>query len=179
MKHSTEPPANWLYLGKLGKTFGLKGGLYFYAAGEAEAAALFALQEAGRQLFIVGLGKRQLKEVQARAKGHILFFAGVQHIDYARPLVNAGVYADPAHLPEDDDIFYVDALLELPVFRDGQTFGSIVEIIEAGQQDILVIQHEEQKYMIPLQADYVSLAEDGVHIDDAPAGLFELQNALD
>lgn len=173
--NTNTPPENWLYLGKLGKTFALKGGLYFYAAGEAEGEALYSLQAAQQQVFISGLGKRQLKEVQARAKGHILFLAGVQHIDYARPLVNASIYANPDYLPRDDSLFYLDELIDLPVFRDGQAFGVVIEVIEASQQDVLVIQVAEHTHMLPLQADYVTVDEAAVYIDDAPEGLFETQ----
>ena len=78
-----------------------------------------------------------------------------------------------SNLPEPEAGFYLELLLELPVYLDGEPFGEVVDVISAGFQDLLAILHEGEEYLVPLQADYVQIGEEGVSIKDAPEGLLE------
>jgi len=169
-----EPPANTLHIGTLGKTFGLKGGLHFYGLGAAEDAALSQL---GR-VFVPTIGERKVLEVKAKGNKQVLFLARVEHIDIARKLVNQPVYAYADDLPTAAEGVYTDALLGLHVVVDGEPLGEVIEVQTASSQDLLIIANAAgAEYMLPLQADYVSLAdlEDGIiRVIDPPEGLFNL-----
>ncbi|MCA9838947.1 MAG: 16S rRNA processing protein RimM [Trueperaceae bacterium] len=167
-----ENPDNLLQLGKLGKTFQLAGGLRFYPLGDAEAEAIFSLPF----IYLGGFGKTEIREVKEQGKDIILYLTAALTVEKARALVNCDVYAPADLLPETDD-FYLDDLIGLAVFLEGQRIGEIESVLEAGMQDILTISGDSGDFMVPLQAPYVSLEEDGLYLNDLPEGLLDLNDA--
>ena len=168
---NTTLPEDAVLLGQFGKTFQLEGGLRFYGLGSAERGAIRTLEE----VFVEGLGKRAVKRVRVVGEQLIMYLEGVHTVEAAKSLVNRALYAPPDALPspEEGDV-YIDLLIGLPVSVDGEDFGEVVEFVEAGGQDLLVIERDSEEILVPLQADYVHLSEEGVAILDAPEGLFEL-----
>ena len=166
---ATEPPEDAILLGTLGKTFQLAGGLRFYGLGQAESDAVYKLE----RVFIPTLGERRLTQARRVGDQTVLYLSGVTKIEQAKPLVNEEVYARAEDLPEPEEGFYVEQLLELPVQVDGEPFGEVVDVISAGFQDLLAILHNNDEYLVPLQADYVQIGEEGVEIENAPEGLLE------
>jgi 16S rRNA processing protein RimM len=168
-----EPPEDSLHIGRLGKTFGLKGGLHFYGLSPAEDALITSLPK----VFVVSLGCRQVLKTQPKGKRTVVFLERVEHIKYASPLVNQDVYAYLEDIPEDDATHYTDALLGLATYLDGELLGEVVEVLAAGSQDLLVIATAEgDEHMLPRQADYVDVTADGVYVSNPPEGLFELDS---
>ncbi len=168
---NTTPPEEAVLIGQFGKTFQLEGGLRFYGLGSAEKQAVHALKE----VFVEGLGTRALKRVRLVGEQTILYLEGVLTIEAARTLVNRAVYASPDALPQPEEgEVYIDLLIGLPVMVDGRDFGEVMDFVEAGGQDLLVIEHDNEEILVPLQADYVHLSEEGVAIVNAPDGLFDL-----
>ncbi|MEM7735109.1 MAG: hypothetical protein AAF267_04905 [Deinococcota bacterium] len=166
-----EPPEDSLHIGRLGKTFGLKGGLHFYGLSPAEDALIATLPK----VFVVSLGCRQVLKTHPKGKRTVVFLERVEHIKYAAPLVNQDVYAYLEDIPEDDATHYTNALLGLTTYLDGELLGEVVEVLAAGGQDLLVIATSEGiEHMLPLQADYVEIDAEGVHINNPPEGLLEL-----
>ncbi len=165
-------PEDYVLLGTLGRTFQLEGGLRFYALGDAEAAAIREL----KRVFIENFGERAVARVRPVGSQLVIYFVGSSDPQGAQPLVNADVYAAKNALPETPK-HYLDLLLDLPVFVDGEPFGEVAQVIPAGSeigQDVLVVETGEREVLVPLQADYVTLTETGVTITDPPAGLLEL-----
>jgi 16S rRNA processing protein RimM len=168
-----EPPEDSLHIGRLGKTFGLKGGLHFYGLSPAEDALIASLPK----VFVVNLGCRQVLKTQPKGKRTVVFLERVENIKYATPLVNQDVYAYLEDIPEDDATHYTDALLGLATYLDGELLGEVVEVLAAGSQDLLVIATAEgDEHMLPRQADYVDVTADGVYVSNPPEGLFELDS---
>jgi 16S rRNA processing protein RimM len=171
-----EPPENSLHIGTLGKTFGLKGGLHFYGLGPVEDAAITQLA----RVFVPAVGERKLLSVKAKGNKQVLFLARVEHIDSARKLVNQPVYAYLTDLPEPAAGAYTDALIGLDVVVDGESLGKVIEVQQASSQDLLIISNPDGgQYMLPLQADYVSLddlAEGIIRVTNPPEGLFSLND---
>ncbi len=163
---------NLLQLGKLGKTFQLAGGLRFYPLGQAEAEAIFSLP----YIYIEGLGKSEIRDVKEQGSDIILFLTSALSIEKAKTLVNRLVYAPTELLPE-TEAFYLDDLIGLDVYLEGKKIGEIESIVEAGMQDILTIETPSGTFMVPLQAPYVDLAEDGLYLSDLPDGLIDLNNS--
>ncbi len=165
-----EAPEGFIYLGKFGRTFGLKGGLRFYPVGETEANIIAEIED----VFITSLGMRKLKFVNQKGPHLLIFIAGIKHLDYSKPIINQKLYAKEEDLPEVENSFYVDKLIGSPVFLNGEAFGEVKEAIDASGQELLVIATEEKDHMVPLGAGYVAFKEDGVYIVDPPEGLFDL-----
>lgn len=161
------PPEGFILIGHLGKTFQLQGGLRFYGLGEAEAEAISAVSEV-----FVGQELLQIERARPVGKHLILYLAGVADVETAERLVNREVYARLTDLPEGGQA-YVETLLGLPVYVDGEPFGEVAKV-QRGAQDLLAVTYQGEKYLLPLGADYVSLEEDAVRVKDAPEGLFEL-----
>ena len=162
-----------MQLGTLGKTFQLKGGLRFYALGDAEAEAILSADN----VFIEGVGASDVREAKELGQGIIVYLTAALSVEKAKTLVNRAVYAAPDALPEpeDDTIYiYIDALIEQPVFLDGEPFGEVLEVLDADMQDVLKIRAGTLEVMVPLQAPYVEITDDGVYLRDVPQGLLEL-----
>ena len=163
------PPEGYLELGKLGKTFKLNGGIRFYPLGEAEAQAIFELKE----VFVEGYGQLTLRSVKAH-QDIILNFSQYLSLEAVKPLVNQTVYAPKDVLPEDG--IYIDALIDIPVYLDGEPFGRVSEITPSAMQDILKIDTDTNQYLIPLQAPYVTPKENGIYLNNLPEGLLDLNS---
>lgn len=169
------PPPQYHYLGKLGRAYQLAGGVRFYPVGPVEAEALAALDE----VFVEGLGPSKLREVRVHAGVPVLYLARVRTRDQARAVANAGVYADPELLPEpDEDAFYVDDLLGLPVAlarEDGapEPLGEVADVLSTAGHDVLVVRGPRGEHLIPLDAPYVEIDDEGVRVVDPPEGLVD------
>jgi 16S rRNA processing protein RimM len=157
-------------LGVLGKAFQLAGGLRFYPAGEAEAEALLGL----REVVLEGVGPVSVRDVREVGGGLILYLTRALTREAARGLVNRRVYGPASALPApaEDDIL-VDELPGLPVLLDGQPYGEVADVLEAGAQDILIVRHAGREVMVPLQAPYVVVTDEDVRLEDVPAGLLD------
>lgn len=161
------PPEGYTELGKLGKTFQLSGGVRFYPLGEAEAEAIFGLQ----QVFLSEVGLSDIRQARDVGGTIILYFARALTVEAAKLLVNQVVYAPEGAIPREDDTLYVDELIGLSVFLEGAPIGEVTDIIDANLQDVLLVQTESGEVMVPLQAPYVEVTEDGVYLSDVPEGL--------
>lgn len=157
-------------IGRIGKSYGMDGGLKF--RGEA---LVFNLEK----VYLEGLGCWAIEAVEENNNEIVLYLSGVQNQQQALRLAGLRVYIDQDDLPvlEEGEYYYFE-LIGRPVFVDGQPFGEVVEV-EDGVQDLLIIKArgsslraQSKTYMIPLQAPYVRIGADGIHIEAIP-GLFE------
>lgn len=165
-----------MFLGRLGKTFGLEGLLYFRSVGAAESEALLELDE----VFVEGLGTTVIREVKPHGGSLLISFSGVRRVENARPLVNAQVYADPYTLPAPSEGgHYVDALRGLPVLVDGRPFGTVADLTGVTGAELLLVERPEGgASMLPLRAPYVQVAQQAVLVDDPPPGLIDPDEQL-
>jgi len=170
MPEHLNPPTDFVRLGKLGKTFQLEGGLRVYPEGDAEATALLSVA----QVFIGGMGLSEVRQVREVGSRIVLYLTRALSVEAAKALVNREVYAHPDSLPEPEEgEIYVSDLLDQPVFVAGSVYGEIVDVVAAGMQDLLVISRHGEEIMVPLQAPYVEVTDDGVYLENAPEGLLE------
>lgn len=164
-------PDSYIQLGTLGKTFQLKGGLHFYPLGEAEAQAMFSV----KQVWIDGVGTAELRGAKEMGSKIIVYLTRALTPEAARPLVNRDVYAAPDALPKRDaDEIYIDELIGQAVFLNGDPYARVLDVIDADMQDILKIEAGSSIIMIPLQAPYVDVTDDGVYLANVPEGLLDL-----
>lgn len=160
-------PEGYIQIGTLGKSFKLEGGLRFYGLGQAEQAAIVEL----KQVLVPPLGVVTLKRVEAMSRQTVIYLAGVLNVEAAKQLVNQPIYALRADLPG-EGYGYTDLLIGRPVLLDGQPFGAVRDLLEAGGQRLLVVDAEGGEYLVPLAADYVTVG-DVIDISNPPEGLFE------
>lgn len=153
-------------LGVLGKTFQLAGGLRFYPHGEAEAEALLGLGE----VVLEGVGPCRVREVREVGGGIVLYLSRALSREAAQALVNCRVLAPAEVLPEAEDD--LGALVGLPVLLEGEPYGEVEDVLEAGLNDLLLLRRPDGgEALVPLRAPYVALDEDAVRLSDVPEGL--------
>lgn len=153
-------------IGRLGKPHALAGGLKYRS--EAPEALL------GRgRVYLEGLGWRAVERLEEISGELIVYFTGVDDRNAAEQLSGRDVYVEAESLPEAEDGWYYFQLIGLPVFLDGEPAGEVVDVFDAGAQDVLVVERGPRRYMIPLQAPYVEIAGGEVHLKEPPEGLLE------
>lgn len=166
-------PDNYIQLGRLGKTFQLQGGLRFYGLGEAEEEALLSL----KRVFLRGVGETDIRDVRELGGGVVVYLTKALTVEAAKLLTNLEVYAPKDALPEpDDDNLYLDEVVGQNVWLNGEPFGTVKEIQEAGLQDLLLIKTKKGEVVLPFPAPYVRIEEDGVWLENVPEGLLDLNN---
>jgi 16S rRNA processing protein RimM len=152
-------------IGRIGKPYGMEGGVKF--RGEA---VVFDLEK----VYLDGLGYRIVEEVQELNQEVVLYLSGVKNRTEAERIAALEVWAEKSDLPAlAQGEYYYFELIGQAVFVDGKPFGSVVDI-EDGVQERLVIQasgeslRAQRRFMVPLQAPYVSLQKDGIYIEPIP-----------
>ena len=173
--HATPPPG-YRYLGTLGRTFQLSGGLRLYPAGAQEAEALASVDA----VFVEGLGESRVRELRPHGGHLIVYLVRVRTREQAQRLVNAPVYADPASLPTPpEDLPYLDTLIGASVVRvsleglEEKWLGEVAEVLSGSGQDLLVVESPRGRVLLPWQAPYVRVDGDRVEVVDPPEGLLE------
>lgn len=168
---SRESAIKRIEIGRLGKPYGLEGDLKF--RGEPVIEGL-------ERVYLEGYGYRAIEELYYLNQEMVLRLAGVEDRAAAERLAGVSVLADQADLPElEEGEHYYFELIGQPVLVDGQPFGQVADIEDAGAQDLLVIKQsgsslraQSKTHLVPLQAPYVKIEADGIHIEPIP-GLFD------
>ena len=157
-------------IGRFGAPYALKGGLRF--RGEPVVLHL-------ERVYVEGHGWRAMEDLYRVGEELVVHLAGVTDRTLAEALVGLRVYAEVADLPPlEEGRYYYFALIGLPVYVEGRQVGEVVDILDAGAQDVLIIRgvgerlRDRAERLVPLQAPYVRVEEGGIHVDPIP-GLFD------
>lgn len=134
--------------------FGVAGGVKLFVIGDP--GALLSLP----RLYVEGRGWLRLRGAELHGPGLTVAFVGVEGREGAERLRGAAVFAEEGELPPlPDDEFYYHELRGLPVRSPaGDTIGEVVDVQDAGAQDLLVVKHALGSSLVPLQAPYVQIA---------------------
>ncbi len=157
-------------IGRLGAPYALGGGVRF--RGEEVIAHL-------SRVYVEGQGWRAVEGLRRVGKDLILHLAGVKTRDLAEALVGLRVYALAEDLPPlEEGRYYYFALLGLPVFIGERQVGEVVDILDTGAQDLLVVRgvgerlRDRATRLLPLQAPYVRVEEGRILVEPIP-GLWD------
>ena len=99
-------------------------------------------------------------------------------LEEAKRLVNSAAFL-PMHMlpePEEDKGFYDKAIDGYTAFYNGQSFGSIVEIIEQSAQNLFLIESDEVQHLIPVVEPFIQRIDHkkkSIYFD-LPEGLLDL-----
>ncbi|THF69639.1 16S rRNA processing protein RimM [Deinococcus sp. Arct2-2] len=168
-------PADTTRLGYFLGPHGVQGGIKLYVLGDA--GQILSLP----RVYVEGRGWLRVRRADPLAPGVALQLAGITDREGAQPLRGANVYAADADLPGlEAGSFYYHDLRGLPLLdAAGTVLGKVSDVIDAGPQDLLVVQHGGKESLLPLQAPYVDVQTEAgrpvrvVLTDDAPAGLLD------
>lgn len=137
---------DWIPIGKLARTHGLKGELKFYPHDPEVIGAL-----SGRT---VRMEKTELKVQSIRGANipFIIKLEGIDDVDVAKPLTGKELLASRdvfKPLPEGE--YYRFEIEGLEVFDDeGKPHGVIEEIIPTGSNDVYVVRNGDHEWMLPM-----------------------------
>ena len=162
---------NWIWVGKVTRTHGLKGELKFYPTEQNSAT----VQSGQRSC----LGDIQLKieSVRGVKSPFILKLDGINNIEAAKSLAGHErrvAREDFEPLPEGE--FYRFEIEGLKVFDDtGKYYGVVEEIVETGSNDVYVVRGEGKEWLIPMIDSVVQTIDlqQGKLIFHCVEGLFE------
>ncbi|MFB9992199.1 ribosome maturation factor RimM [Deinococcus oregonensis] len=154
---------------------GVQGGIKLYVLGDA--GQILSLP----RVYVEGRGWLRVRRADPLAPGVALQLAGITDREGAELLRGANVYAADTDLPGlEEGSFYYHDLRGLPLLdAAGTVLGEVSDVIDAGPQDLLVVQHSGKEALLPLQAPYVDVQTTAgrpvrvVLTEDAPAGLLD------
>ncbi len=185
---ATEPPAGYLQLARLGRTFQLEGALRLriegaFSVDDAEPLAELAIGEA-QQVFVTGLGRVRVRELRFQVQGiPLLLLEGVRDRTAAQKLVNQAVWFDPDWVNDELAQQLRDAaeagdeaeqLSGLTVRHDGVTIGEIERArLDSPNPVVEVRLSSGGKVLVPLVANYVELTSEALELTDPPPGLLD------
>ena len=163
-------------IGHLLGPHGVQGGVKLFVLGDAgQVRAL-------KRVYVEGRGWLRLTRTDALAPGVVLHLAGVSSREDAEALRGLNVWAADTELPAPEaGVYYYHELRGLTVTgADGLNLGEVVDVVDMGHQDLLLVRHAGGEAYLPLQAPYVDIRLNGrkrplsVRLtDEAPEGLFD------
>jgi len=147
--------------------FGVSGAVKLFVVGRPEQ--LLQL----KRLYVADTGWLRIRVVEAQPPAVVVSFVGVEGREGAERLRGRQVFAHEDELPAlPEGEYYYHELIGLPVRApDGQAVGEVVDVMDAGSQDVLVVRHAGGQSMVPLQAPYVEVRRAEMIVLDAPPGL--------
>ena len=143
---------DWISVGKVTKTHGLKGELKFYPSMEEDwFAGLKQIRLSGKDP-TKDFAEHTLQFVRGKDVPKIVKFEGIDDIDAAEKLAGKTVYilreAFPA-LPEGE--YYWFQIEGLAVYdEDRRYYGCVEEIIRTGSNDVYVVRDDKKELLLPM-----------------------------
>jgi|SRR5690606_36292431 ribosomal 30S subunit maturation factor RimM len=176
---AVSPPAGYVRVGRLGRSFKLDGGVRLLVEAPLEDDELAAILDGAPKMFVPGLGPTRLRRAEERSGALVVHLEGVRDRETARALVNAEVWVDPAGLPLDLAGRVAEPTMEeelegLPVLLDGARVGVVTAaFLDIANPYVEVALDAGGAALVPLVAPYVSLTAEALELLDPPAGLLE------
>ena len=164
---------DWIPVGKLARTHGLKGELKFYPH-DTEG---FGFAD-GQTVQLAGTKKKlKVQSIRGANVPYIIKLEGINDIESAKPLTGEEVLAnreDFQSLPEGE--YYRFEIEGLEVFdEEGHPCGTIEDIIPTGSNDVYVVRNGDLEWMLPMIDSVVKSIdlEQGKLVFHRIEGLFE------
>ena len=162
---------DWIPVGRVTRTHGLKGELKFFPADQDD------LVVQNDQQIRLGETTFKIKSVRGAKSPFIVKFEGIDSIEAAQSLLGQEVLVDREDfesLPEGE--YYRFDIEGLKVFDDtGKYYGVIEDIIETGSNDVYVVRGDGKEWLVPMIDSIVQSIdlEQGKLIFHCVEGLFE------
>ena len=162
---------DWIPVGRVTRTHGLKGELKFFPADQGD------LVVQNDQQIRLGETTFKIKSVRGVKTPFIVKFEGVDSIEAAQSLSGQEVLVakeDFESLPEGE--YYRFEIEGLKAFDDtGKYYGVIEEIIATGSNDVYVVRGDGKEWLVPMIDSVVQNIdlEEGKLVFHCVEGLFE------
>ena len=167
-------------IGKILKPFGVRG--------HVRVQSLSDVPERFKELGTVTLNapngdclETDVQSVRQIGEGYILGFSAFETPESAAQYRGALIQIpEQADLPREPDTFYQFELIGLRVEnQEGQTVGTVEDILDYPHQQVLVIRHDEQEWLLPARKAMIESIDIGKgRIRLSSNQLWDLSNAL-
>jgi 16S rRNA processing protein RimM len=137
-----------LLLGRISGIYGVKGWIKVFSYTRPAENILnypsWYLKHRDEEMFY------KVREGRPQGKGLVASLEGIEDRDIARLLVGADIYIERDQLPSlpEGEYYWTDLLGLQVINRQGQSLGEVVEILETGANDVLVVKGESRE-LIP------------------------------
>ncbi len=97
----------------------------------------------------------QLLEGKQQGKGLIASFAGITDRDEAMTLVGSelAIERDQLPVPKEGEFYWHDLINMQVINKQNEILGVVTEFLETGANDVLVVEAEKQRHLIPYVQD--------------------------
>ena len=97
----------------------------------------------------------QLLEGKQQGKGLIASFAGIIARDEAMTLVGSelAIERDQLPVPKEGEFYWHDLINMQVINKQNEILGVVTEFLETGANDVLVVEAEKQRHLIPYVQD--------------------------
>jgi len=168
----------YLLVGKVTKPHGLHGEVKIFPFSEDAQTLLqypkiVLVDRTGRLSPVL-----RVEKARVQGKTVVVKLDTVNDRNEAEALQGKGILVFKEDLPAaGEDEFYWYQLYDLPVFTDaGERLGVITSIFSNGAQDIMVVEDDDNEYLIPILDTIIKeQTEEGVVISP-PTGLLEINS---
>jgi 16S rRNA processing protein RimM len=175
------PAASHLLIGKVLEPHGLKGEVKIFSfAGQPEN-----IQHYKKLVLVTPSGQLSppYSMVKCRIKGKsaIVQLSSVRDRNGAEAITGMGVLILKEDLPQPGkDEFYLYPMEGLPVVTtQGRRLGTVTHIFSNGAQDLLVVQDNDEEYLIPILDTIIIHRDAEKIIIEPPPGLLEINSGND
>tara|TARA_R110000868_G_scaffold8205_10_gene42910 strand:+ start:4499 stop:5011 length:513 start_codon:yes stop_codon:yes gene_type:complete len=139
---------NLVIIGRIGKTYGIKGWVKVHSFTQPTSNLLtyspwqFKLNDQWQDW--------ELEDTKPHGDGFIAKLRGFNNPEDAKRIVNADIAINREQLPaaKDDEIYWHDLTGLTVITKDGDTLGTITELLESGAHDLIVVKGDKE-YLIP------------------------------
>ena len=143
---------DWISVGKVTKTHGLKGDLKFHPLMDATWITEIKQIRLSRSNPAQEFAEYIIQSIRGKGTPLIIKFNNIDSIDAAKELVGQTLYILRERFPDlPDDEYYWFQIKGLRVFdEDGNYYGNIEEIIQTGSNDVYVVRNDEKELLLPM-----------------------------
>ncbi len=172
------PSETYLLIGKVIEPHGLKGEVKIFSyAGQPENIQSY------KKLFLVTLSGKisqaySMEKSRVKGKSAIVQLTSVNDRNGAEAITGMGVLILKEDLPQPgQDEFYLYQMEGLTVITvDGRTLGTVTSIMSNGAQDLLVVQNNDEEYLIPILDSIIRHHDTEKIVIAPPPGLLEINS---
>lgn len=97
----------------------------------------------------------QLVDGKPQGKGLVASIEGITSRDEAMTLVNSEIAIRQDQLPasNEGEFYWIDLINKQVINEQNETLGVVTELMETGANDVLVVEDEKQRHLIPYVQD--------------------------
>ena len=143
---------DWISVGKVTKTHGLKGDLKFHPSMTEAVIAWVKQVRLSRENPLQDFTDYHIQSIRGKDAPFIIKFKEVNSIEVASGLAGQTLYVSQDKFPDlPEGEYYWFQIEGLKVYDEGgRYYGSVEEIIRTGSNDVYVVRDDEKELLLPM-----------------------------